>query len=435
MATMDYATFKSTYQNGYGLSTSTKLTAAYRAYQIKGTIPTAVGGTAVTPTITPEADEEFVDPTGGFPTVPTTPITAAPTPTIPTVPITGMPEQPPLVAPPLTPLPAVTPAPMVAPPVVPTMPAVTPTPAIEAPVVAPAPVYELTPEQQEIQNLVGTKLTDWVEAGGYGLSPEVQAQMIQQQTDALKAGETENLRVMRNNMERRGITNSGFIFANEQTIKSNTTKAIAGAIADVQINSELMKMASFEKAMGATAQFLGYLSEQSKMIYAGKMATWEAQTQAGLIQYQAQINTDMEGWRMTNQYNLTGWQANAQAMFAQWEMNSRTMVDQWKMENQFSIAEWETQANYDLAVFQIESAATLSNWAAQMDIYKLGINQAYQTQNTLLAGAIAEQVAEQQNIWDVELFEMELEANNQAAATQGFWGLLGTLFGWLFGGF
>jgi len=30
------------------------------------------------------------------------------------------------------------------------------------------------------------------------------------------------------------------------------------------------------------------------------MATWEAQTQAGLVHYQAQINADMEGWRMTN---------------------------------------------------------------------------------------------------------------------------------------
>jgi len=311
-----------------------------------------------------------------------------------------------------------------------------------------------------MQNLVGTKLVDWVQAGGYGLPPELQAQMIQQQTDTLKAGETENIRVMRNNMERRGITNSGFIFANEQSIKSNTTKAIAGAIADVQINSELMKMASFEKAMGATAQFLGYLSEQSKMIYSGKMATWEAQTQAGLIQYQAQINADMEGWRMTSQYNLAGWQAETQAglvqyqaqtaaemegwrmanqfnlagwqadtnaLFAQWDKNSTAMIEEWKLDNQFSMEEWGTQANYDLAVFQIESTASLANWSAQADIYKMGINQAYQTQNLDQAAQIAEAYAENRFEENKLLAQMEIDNALAMAEAEGQGAISGTI--------
>jgi len=138
--------------------------------------------------------------------------------------------------------------------------------------------------------MVGGKITDWVEAGGYGIPEETQAQMIQQQTDVIKAGEAESLRVMKNNMERRGITNSGFIFAGEQAIRSNTSKTIAAGIADVQIKSALMKLASFETAMGQAGLFLGYLGEMSALKYQPVFQTWAAQQQANLYQYQAKMD-------------------------------------------------------------------------------------------------------------------------------------------------
>ena len=222
--------------------------------------------------------------------------------------------------------------------------------AVSPPAVTPAPPYEISPAQQAFEETFGGIVTDWVEAGGYGIPPETQAQMIQQQTDALKAREQESLRVMRNNMERRGITNSGFIYANEQNIRSNTSVAIAGAIADVQIKSALMKMASFEKAMGAAGQFLGYLSEQSQLQYQPEFATWQA-----------------------------------------------------------------------------EQLATMQAWQASFDKYKMDLNAAYQTQNTLLQGQLLAEQAEIQHGWDIEMLEMEIEATQQAAAAEGFGNLLGTL--------
>ncbi|GAH96235.1 unnamed protein product, partial [marine sediment metagenome] len=143
----------------------------------------------------------------------------------------------------------------------------------------------------------------------------------------------------------------------QQKIKSATTTAIANSVTDIQIKSALMKMASFENALGHAGQFLGYLQEQSKIIFSGKMATWEAQTQADLIQYQAQISSDMEQWRMVNQFNLADWQANTQALFAQWDKNSTATIEHWKMDNVFSMEEWQTRANYDMAVFEIEFSA------------------------------------------------------------------------------
>ncbi|MBA7553747.1 hypothetical protein ES705_46346 [subsurface metagenome] len=313
--------------------------------------------------------------------------------------------------------------------------------------------------------MYGGTIADIIKARGEGIPEETINLMIRQQTQMLTAREDENLRVMHNDMERRGITNSGLVFWNQQKIKSATTTALANSITDIQIKSSLMKMASFENALGHAGQFLGYLQEQSKMIYVGKMATWEAQTQANLIQYQAQISADLEQWRTVNQFNLANWrahteatfaqwqantqgtfaqwemenqatiihwQAETQALFAQWEMNSTAMLDEWKIENQFNMTEWTTQANYDMAVFQIETEALMANWSAQMDIYKLSIAQAYLQDNTLLAAQIAADVAEQQNIWDVEAQEIADEAANQVAATTGFWGAVGTTAGFFF---
>jgi len=217
---------------------------------------------------------------------------------------------------------------------------------IPTPEVTPAPPYEISPEQQAFEDMYGGKLTDWVESGGYGIPEETQNLMIQKQTDSLKARETENIRVMRNNMERRGITNSGFV----------TSVAIAGAIADVQIKSALMKMSSFEKAMGQAGQFLGYLSEQSQLKYQPEFATWQA-----------------------------------------------------------------------------EQMAKMQVWQGKMDIMKMEINQAYQTQNMQLQAQLTSQLNQQQHQYDIELAEMELEANQKAATAQGAGNLFGTILGFIFG--
>lgn len=283
-----------------------------------------------------------------------------------------------------------------APPTVPPITAPTITmPSAPAPPAAPAvptvPPYEPSPEQAAWQEEYGEALREWREAGGYGIPEEVQAQMIQRATDILKARETESIRVMRNNMERRGITNSGFVFANEMTIKSNTTVTIANTIRDVQISSALMKLASFEKAMGATAQFIGYLAEESWKAFQPKMTQVELEAQYGLAEY-----------GVAAEYGIAGYQAQVQATMAQ---------------------------------FQVDALATMTEWQGKMDLYKIDIQQAYQQGNMELLSQLQLQLQNDQQSHEIEMAEMELEAENQAAATQGFFSLIGTLFGWLFGGF
>ncbi|GAG84010.1 unnamed protein product, partial [marine sediment metagenome] len=196
----------------------------------------------------------------------------------------------------------------IAPPTVPPLDMPPPPTPPEIPEVPEVPPYEKSPEQIAWEEMYGGELAEWVEAGGYGIPEEIQAKMIQQTTDILRARETESLRVMRNNMERRGITNSGFVFYNGQQIRSNTSVAIAGAITDIQIKNALMKLASFEKAMGATAQFVGYLAEESLKAYQPKMAQWAMQAQYGLAEYQ-----------MAGQYGLAAYQAQVQATLVEWQ--------------------------------------------------------------------------------------------------------------------
>jgi len=161
---------------------------------------------------------------------------------------------------------------------------------VPAPTVTPAPAFEITPEQQAWQDKVGGYISETLEMGGRGIPQETMDLMVGKTTDTLKAKETEDLRVMKNNMERRGITNSGFIFSNEQKIRSGTTMALANSITDLNIQNQLMKVASFETAMGQAAQYLGYLGEMSALKNAPATQTWMAQTQANLYQFQGKLD-------------------------------------------------------------------------------------------------------------------------------------------------
>jgi len=257
---------------------------------------------------------------------------------------------------------------------------------VPAPAVTPAPEYKPSPEQLAWEQQYGTQLHEWLEAGGYGIPEETQALMAQQTTDVLKAKETEDIRVMRNNMERRGITNSGFIFSNEQKIKANTTMTLAKSITDVKIQSAIMKMASFEKAMGATAQFLGYLSEQSQLKYQPEFATWQAQQQATLYQYQAKMDL---------------YKTQLQQAYTQQNMQLQQAYTQQNMQSQQAY----TQQN-----MQLQQGYTQQNMQQEQD---------YKQQNMQLQAQISMAAQKDQQAFEEKMAQMEMEAQAQAAKAQG----------------
>jgi len=356
--------------------------------------------------VEPEAEAEPTDTTQPIEVTPTDPneyLAGAPTPAMPG-------------APTLAPAPEVTPAPQFGTPEVPIAPDVTAAPTIPGMTVSPAPEYEVTPEQQAWQDMYSEQVQENIK-NPRGISEEAQKLMMRKSTLMLQSRETENLRLMANDMERKGITDSGQIFERTQQIKATTTRALAASITDIGLKSEMMKMESYE----------------SDMKYGSKMATWNAQTQTDLIQYQAQINVDLEQWKMENQFNMMEWQANKDALFMKWEANANSTMAQWNMTNQFAMEEWKTGAQYDLAIHQINSQVALAQFQAQTDIYKMGIAQAYQEGNMVLAGQIAAEAREDEQAHEIEITEMQIEHDKKAAQSQGFGNFIGTLIGGLFG--
>lgn len=217
-------------------------------------------------------------------------------------------------------------------------------PTFPAPTVTPAPEYEKSPEQQAWEEMYSQQLKQWVEAGGYGIPEETQQQMIQSLTEQLKAKEAEDIRIMRLNMERRGLTNSGLIFVNEQRIRANTTLALAQSVRDIQIQSALLKMASFERALASTAEFVSYLAAESAKAYQPKLATWQAQQEANLQQYAANV------------------QARLAQYSAQIEMQKLAIAQAYEQQNillahQLAMERDATQHQYDKELVQLQIEA------------------------------------------------------------------------------
>ena len=220
------------------------------------------------------------------------------------------------------------------------------------PPVEEAPAYEISPEQQAWADMHSGNLQNILEQGGIGLSEEIQSLMTDKNNEALMARESEAIRLMKNNMARRGIENWGLEFKNIQQIKSTTTKEIAANIRDIRIQNALMKMSSFENALGMSAHFLNYLDVQSQLQHAPKEATWRMKEQAKLLQYQANV-----------------------------------------------------------------------------DIWKMKINQAYTVGNMKYAQELTDWGNAKQHQYNIEIEQMKIDAAEDAASTSGFWQTVGTVIG------
>ncbi len=328
------------------------------------------------------------------PTPTTTPTTTAPTtPTMPTVP-------------PIT-------VPTITMPEAPTPPTLPPVPKLELPTmpeVPTVPPYEKSPEQIAWEEEYGEDLREWREAGGYGIPEDIQTKMIQKETDILKARETENIRVMKNNMERRNITNSGFVFANEMAIKATTTVAIANNIRDVQISSALMKMASFEKAMGATAQFIGYLANESLKAYAPKMAQWEKEAQYRLTEYGVEASYGMAKAELEASYGLAGYGVEAE----------------------YGMAGYQAKVQGAIAQFNVNALAIMTEWQGKFDLMKMEINQAYTQGNMELLAQLQLQAQNDQQQHELELAQMEIDAAEAQAKAEAGGTISGSIINGIF---
>lgn len=223
-------------------------------------------------------------------------------------------------------------------------------PSVSAPHITPAPEYQPSPEEAAWQEQYQGELQNWLDEGGYGIPEETQQLMEQHLFDYLKADEQEQLRLLKNEMERRGLSNSGLYFYKSQQIRANVTTQMARGINEIQIQSSLMKLASFERAMGEAGNYLQYLGHQSELKYHAEFATWTAQQQAKMAAWQENLERQKmaiaENWRregMAFDYQLTS-QLNAQQH--QYDLELARM----KIEADENAAKWSGRGNFFFSI-------------------------------------------------------------------------------------
>ncbi|MFZ7134344.1 MAG: hypothetical protein ACOWWR_18515 [Eubacteriales bacterium] len=201
------------------------------------------------------------------------------------------------------------------------------------------PEYNTSPETQAWIDKMDSYISQGLEQGGYGIDEKTQNQMIQKQKDIIAAKEQESIRTLKNNLEARGLSDSGYEFDKTMEIKAQGTIALADSITDIQIQNSMIKLASFEKMMGLGAQMISVLSEESWRKYQPKM-----------LEYQANV-----------------------------------------------------------------------------DLYKQAIGQAYTEHNMELAYQYDSMLQQQNQEFEQQMFEMKIEASQEAAKTQGWGQIIGQL--------
>ncbi len=179
-----------------------------------------------------------------------------------------------------------------------------------------APAYVQSQEQQDWARIHSGAIEDIVAQQGIGIDEATQQLMKQQTWDLIKADRNEKIRRLKQTMEQRGITNSGLYLSEEMKVHANATKALAASVTEVKIKSAFMKMASFENALGLSAQFLGYLSEQSQLAYAPKLATWSKRADAKIMAMQASVQVYVTKLQQAYAVNNMNAQAEIEAQFA-----------------------------------------------------------------------------------------------------------------------
>ena len=241
-----------------------------------------------------------------------------------------------------------------------------------------APAYEISAAQKAWEESHAGRITDILSKGGLGIPEETQQLMKEKVFTDLKTREKESIRVLERDLEQRGIYNSNIYLSEKQKIRATTTRGLAAASTDIKIKSAFMKMASFENALGLSAQFLGYLSEQSQLAYAPKLETYRAQETAKLATFQAQEYA--------------------------------------------KIATYNAQVNAKLTTMQ-----------ANVDIYKTKLHQAYATNNMSYAAEIAADAAHQAHLDNIVLAQMEIDAAKEQQKSELGANIFGTILGGISG--
>ena len=202
------------------------------------------------------------------------------------------------------------------------------------------PPYKPTAELEQLSKQVGGAISDIIEQKGIGMGEETKEQLFLREAEIINASTAQAQRNLEDRMAAQGLSDSGMAFSEGMKLASKSTIAMANVMRDVAIQDSLMKIASYQNALGLGVQFLSYLSEES----------WR-QYQPILYQWQAKV--DMYKLAITDAYNK----------------QNLALAHQWDME----LAKFQAQTQKELAQMEIDAAAKAAKKKNFWDIVGTGL--------------------------------------------------------------
>ena len=139
------------------------------------------------------------------------------------------------------------------------------------------PPYKPTAELEQLSKQVGGAISDIIEQGGIGIGEETKEKIFLREAEIINASTAQAQRNLEDRMAAQGLSDSGMAFSEGMKLASKSTIAMANVMRDVAIQDSLMKIASYQNALGLGVQFLSYLSEESWRQYQPTLYQWQAQ--------------------------------------------------------------------------------------------------------------------------------------------------------------
>ena len=242
----------------------------------------------------------------------------------------------------------------------PITPSIAPTPTIptisqmEVPQAPTLPPYKPTAELEQLTTQVGGAISGIIAEGGIGIREETKEQLFLREAEIINASTAQAQRNLEDRMAAQGLSDSGMAFSEGMKLASKSTIAMANVMRDVTIQDSLMKIASYQNALGLGVQFLSYLSEESWRQYQPTILSW----QATVDMYKMAINDAYTKNNMAIQQAYT--QGNI-TLAHQYEQENLDLAHGYDME----MAQFQAQTQKELAQMEIDAAAKAAakkNW-------------------------------------------------------------------------
>jgi len=193
---------------------------------------------------------------------------------------------------------------------------------LEVPQAPTLPPYKPTAELEALSTQVGGAISGIIAEGGIGMGEETKEQLFLREAEIINASTAQAQRNLEDKMAAQGLSDSGMAFSEGMKLASKSTIAMANVMRDVAIQDSLMKIASYQNALGLGVQFLSYLSEESWRQYQPTILNWQAKVDMYKLAITDAYNKQNLDLAHRYDMELSQFQASTQIQLTQMEIDA-----------------------------------------------------------------------------------------------------------------